>query len=132
MQFQWTASTLTLHGLHLFPIVLVDPQEMAKEARQGQLLIAILMATKTLRRSKSHTILRVLIDEFNEIFEMPTHLPPHQSINHHIMLKEGTNPIKIHPYHYAYYHRMRLKKGGGDDEVGNNQIKLSSHCQSCW
>jgi len=41
-----------------------------------------------------------LLLEFADIFEESRSLPPHQSHDHKIVLKEGTSPINVRPYRY--------------------------------
>ena len=38
-----------------------------------------------------------ILNQFSDIFEWPEKLPPRRIIEHHIHLKEGTNPINVRP-----------------------------------
>ncbi|KAL6332953.1 hypothetical protein AAG906_019964 [Vitis piasezkii] len=42
----------------------------------------------------------VLIDKFEDIYQEPKQLPPEREIDHHINLKEGTEPINVRPYKF--------------------------------
>lgn len=43
-----------------------------------------------------------LIKEFNDIFNEPTHLPPHRlGFDHRIPLKDGSTPFNLRPYRYS-------------------------------
>ncbi|KAI5430623.1 hypothetical protein KIW84_035002 [Lathyrus oleraceus] len=42
-----------------------------------------------------------VLQEFQEVFETPTELPPFRGIHdHQIVLKEGSNPVSLRPYRY--------------------------------
>lgn len=42
-------------------------------------------------------VLRPLIEEFSDLFKTPESLPPTRSNDHAIILKEGTEPIRVRP-----------------------------------
>ena len=44
-----------------------------------------------------------ILSEFEDVFQEPSKLPPLQEIDHYIPLKEGTQPINVRPYRYAYF-----------------------------
>jgi len=41
-----------------------------------------------------------LIEEFSELFQEPTELPPRRQCNHHIPLVPGAPPVVVRQYHY--------------------------------
>lgn len=41
---------------------------------------------------------------------MPTELPPIRDIEHHITLKEGTDPINVRPYRYAHFQKEKIEQ----------------------
>ena len=43
-----------------------------------------------------------LLEEYRDLFELPTRLPPIRDRDHAITLKEGTSPVFIRPYRYSY------------------------------
>ncbi|KAL0548958.1 hypothetical protein IC582_013436 [Cucumis melo] len=51
-----------------------------------------------------------ILDQFNDIFEWPEKLPPRRSIEHQIHLKEGTNPVNVRPYRYAYHQKEEMER----------------------
>ncbi|KAL0537842.1 hypothetical protein IC582_026831 [Cucumis melo] len=51
-----------------------------------------------------------ILDQFSDIFEWPEKLPPRRSIEHQIHLKEGTNPVNVRPYRYAYHQKEEMEK----------------------
>lgn len=43
----------------------------------------------------------LLLEEFQDVFEEPQHLPPFRGLHdHRIVLKEGSNPVFLRPYRY--------------------------------
>jgi tRNA A37 N6-isopentenylltransferase MiaA len=42
-----------------------------------------------------------LIQQFVELFEVPTELPPPRACDHSIPLIEGAAPVQVRPYRYA-------------------------------
>ncbi|KAL0560774.1 hypothetical protein IC582_001187 [Cucumis melo] len=51
-----------------------------------------------------------ILDQFKDIFEWPEKLPPRRSIEHQIHLKEGTNPVNVRPYRYAYHQKEEMER----------------------
>lgn len=60
-----------------------------------------------------HTVsqaISTLLHQFEDVFQMPEELPPRREIKHHIHLRTGTNPVNVHLYRYAYYHKEEMEK----------------------
>ncbi|KAA0040679.1 Ty3/gypsy retrotransposon protein [Cucumis melo var. makuwa] len=51
-----------------------------------------------------------ILNQFSNVFEWPEKLPPRRSIEHQIHLKEGTNPVNVRPYRYAYHQKEEMEK----------------------
>lgn len=51
-----------------------------------------------------------LLDQFAEVFEAPTGLPPRRSCDHHIPLIEGARPVNIRPYRYSPELKTEIEK----------------------
>ncbi|KAJ9538242.1 hypothetical protein OSB04_030975 [Centaurea solstitialis] len=49
-------------------------------------------------------------DEYDKVFNMPRVLPPKSEKEHGILLKEGTEPINVRPYHYPHYQKNEIEK----------------------
>lgn len=90
---------ITLCGLQYPSIQSACQDEITKEARQGQLLFAIAAIESSSPLKPLADDIRFLIGEFQDLFEAPTQLLLHRGIDHHITLKDGTNPINVRPYH---------------------------------
>ena len=44
----------------------------------------------------------VILKKFEDVFNWPERLPSQRTIEHHIHLKQGTDPVNVRPYHYAF------------------------------
>lgn len=55
-------------------------------------------------------ILQSCFEQFQEVFEKPTGLPPKRSCDHQIILKNDTQPISIRPYKYPFYQKIEIEK----------------------
>lgn len=51
-----------------------------------------------------------LLREYTELFQEPTQLHPTRDTDHCITLKEGTEPVNVRPYRYAYFLKAKIKK----------------------
>lgn len=51
-----------------------------------------------------------VLNSFVDIFQEPSSLPPVRSHDHRIPLKEGSNPINIHPYRYGSLQKDIIEK----------------------
>lgn len=51
-----------------------------------------------------------VVEHFKTVFQMPKGLPPLRSKQHHIVLKEGTNPISVRPYRYPQVQKEEIER----------------------
>ncbi|KAA0045216.1 Ty3/gypsy retrotransposon protein [Cucumis melo var. makuwa] len=51
-----------------------------------------------------------LLKQFARVFEWPATLPPQRSIEHHIYLKSGTDPVNVRPYRYAHHQKEEMER----------------------
>ena len=47
-----------------------------------------------------------VLAKFEDVFDRPEELPLQRTIEHHIYLKRGTDPVNVRPYSYAYRQEM--------------------------
>ncbi|RVW64852.1 Transposon Ty3-I Gag-Pol polyprotein [Vitis vinifera] len=113
MEFEWRSQNCVLQGLRTTPIQPVDFQCLSKEARQGHALFAI-YATEEGNSTPVQQELKELIEAFDDIFQAPSQLPPQRDIEHQITLKEGTDPINVRPYRYAYFQKDEIERQVSD------------------
>ncbi|GKD35378.1 retrotransposon-related protein [Tanacetum coccineum] len=57
-----------------------------------------------------HPNIEQLLAQFKNLFQVPTILPPHRSINHHIHLYPNTKPVNVRPYRYQHYQKGEMEK----------------------
>ncbi|KAL4017058.1 hypothetical protein IC575_024732 [Cucumis melo] len=55
-------------------------------------------------------LVQMMLKQFEDVFEWPEQLPPRRKIEHHIHLKEGTNPINVRPYRYGYQQKAEMER----------------------
>ena len=51
-----------------------------------------------------------LLTEYQQIFQVPTTLPPPQSHDHQINLEPGTKPVNVHPYRYPHIQKNEIER----------------------
>ena len=51
-----------------------------------------------------------LLDQFPEVFQEPTQLPPNRSLDHQIPLKPGAQAFKIKPYWYPHSQKTEIER----------------------
>jgi hypothetical protein len=51
-----------------------------------------------------------ILDEFDEVFNMPTGMPPNREHDHPIVLKPGATIPNIRPYRYPYYQKNEIER----------------------
>lgn len=55
-----------------------------------------------------------VLEEFQDIFQEPTTLPPQRSCDHRIVLEQGTNPVVVRPYRYPHLQKDEIEKQCSD------------------
>ncbi|GKE97260.1 hypothetical protein Tco_1582115 [Tanacetum coccineum] len=58
----------------------------------------------------THTAIEQLLTQFETLFQVPTTLPSHRNIDHHIHLYPNTKPVIVYPYHYSHYQKGEMEK----------------------
>ncbi|TYK11164.1 Transposon Ty3-G Gag-Pol polyprotein [Cucumis melo var. makuwa] len=72
--------------------------------------VAELKTSHKEEREETEEKLIPILNQFSDVFEWPEKLPPRRSIEHQIHLKEGTNPVNVRPYRYAYHQKEEMEK----------------------
>ena len=104
MEFQWENQTCRLQGVDDQPIQATSLKMVSKEVRQGGSLFAV--CVNTLQGTVAAQLpsdMQQILQEYEDIFKEPTQLPPSREVDHQINLKEGTEPVNVRPYRYAYF-----------------------------
>ncbi|XP_023638902.1 uncharacterized protein LOC111830637 [Capsella rubella] len=125
MEFQRAGTTHTLLGMQGQRLQQAKWAEVAKEARLGQSLFTIIIIDNTNTASTIPTQIRALLHEFDSVFQPPSSLPPTRDIEHHIVLKEGSDPVNVRPYRYAHFQKAEIEKQV-DEMLASGLIQPSS------
>jgi hypothetical protein len=56
------------------------------------------------------TDLKILLDKYSSVFQLPTGLPPVRDCDHQIPLIPGANPVQMRPYRYASALKSEIDK----------------------
>lgn len=110
MEFEWNDQPCKLRGLLSGTTTAIAAHTLEKEFRQGQPLFAVCLLTSSDSIAPVASELRDLIDDYDDIFTTPTTLPPPRDIEHRIPLKEGTDPVNVRPYRYAYFQKDEIER----------------------
>ena len=111
MVFQWENQTHKLQGTNTQIIQVASLKVVSKELRQGSSMFAIyLQSTSNEVQQAIHLDIQQLIKAFEDIFQEPNQLPLAREIDHRITLKEGTEPVNVRPYRYAYFQKAEIEK----------------------
>lgn len=51
-----------------------------------------------------------LLHKYKTLFGLPSHLPPHRTVDHRIHLLPNTKPINVRPYRYPHYQKEAMEK----------------------
>ena len=111
MEFKWEHQVRKLQGTHHQHIQTASLKELTKELRQGQSLFAVYMHNATsIVHEGMPPDMQGLLEEYTDIFEEPTKLPPAREVEHRIPLKKGVEPVNVRPYKYAYFQKDEIEK----------------------
>lgn len=111
MDFTWENKSCRLQGIGPQSIQTASLTEITKELRQGQFGFAICFHVNVEDSLNTTTLdMQDLLKEYNTLFQEPTKLPPRREIDYNITLKEGTEPVNVRPYRYAYFQKAEIEK----------------------
>jgi len=94
-------------------IHMINSSTMGKLIRKGQTLMAHLFMVSMDTTTEQETIeepIKVVLQQFEDVFAEPKGLPPVRSLDHSILLKLGSLPVSLRPYKYNYYKKEELEK----------------------
>ena len=67
----------------------------------------------------------MVLKKFEDVFTWLDQLPPERSIEHHIHLKQGTEPVNVRLYRYTFQQKAEMAKLV-DEMLASGIIRLSS------
>ena len=104
MKFHWNGHLQFLKGINSQLIQPYSTKKMEKELRHGGSIFAIcFQMQQEVLPNGIQPDMQQLLHQYSDIYQHPTELPPDREINHRILLKEGTDPVNVRPYRYAYF-----------------------------
>ncbi|KAL5565238.1 hypothetical protein UlMin_028402 [Ulmus minor] len=110
MDFRWDNQAQRLQGINQ-AIQATSLASVAKDMRQGHMMFAIyLQPAEQSTWAATNPNMQQTMTDYADVFKAPTTLPPLRDIDHHIPLKDGTQPINVRPYRYAYFQKAEIEK----------------------
>ena len=88
----------------------VDGKKFFNASVKRGLLLKIDGVDSTDVVSKLPAEVETLLQEFSQVFETPTELPPLRGHEHSITLKEGAQLVCQRPYRYPFYQKNEIEK----------------------
>lgn len=111
LKFNWAGEERVIHGLKHKSIAQAQNEEIRRETKMGQACFALsLHETSDVVPPLPPPAMSRLLQSFEQVFQVPTALPPNRDIEHRIVLKEGTDPINVRSYRYAHFQKEGIEK----------------------
>lgn len=118
MQFNWNGSKIISKGDPSLERSLVTLKSIMQEIRQ--LKGGVLIELNSIEQDTGECLeelpknvpgqLQEVVDMFGPVFNMPSGLPPLRSKQHHITLKNGSNPVSVRPYRYPQIQKEEIER----------------------
>jgi hypothetical protein len=84
-----------------------------KEGKEdSELIVAQVMLVLASEESQAPVPKEValVLNQFPDVFENPTTLPPYRTCDHKITLLPNSKPVNLRPYRYSYFQKIELEK----------------------
>ena len=88
----------------------MDCNQLFKGSVRKGLLFQITSADGVVLENTVPTEVELLLQEFGDVFETPTGLPPFRGHEHQITLMKGSQPVCQRPYRYPFYQKNEIEK----------------------
>jgi len=122
MQCNWAEKTLefthlgqqvVLQGIH--PQVQAIPEVSVDQVRKwvsGNDVWALAMVEdiSPAISTQHNEAIQTLLNQYQDVFQEPQHLPPSRFYDHHIPLIPGSTPVNSRPYKYSPHHKDEIEK----------------------
>ncbi|XP_026416563.1 uncharacterized protein LOC113312001 [Papaver somniferum] len=111
MSFDMDAKPITLNGVPTTFSQVLDEGEFQKIfLQEGRgLYICLLDSCATIEPQMS-TYVTSLLEQYSDLFEALTELPPRHDHDHRIPLLPGSAPTNVRPYRYPHFQRSEIEK----------------------
>ena len=123
MEFIWNEHKVVLRGMKQQGLQLVKRKKMQRILQKPeQIMTAQLCLIKVVQNPSSEPLslyaitaeiggdqvsssveLEQLLNDYDDVFQEPSGLPPERLHDHKIILKKGTKPINVRPYRYPVF-----------------------------
>ena len=111
MSFHYMDQQVLLQGLSPSSgTSFMDCNQLFKGLVRKGLLLQITPADGVVSEDTVPTKVELLLQEFGDVFETPTGLPPLKGHKHQITLMEGSQPVCQRPYRYPFYQKNEIEK----------------------
>ena len=115
MQFEWNGTNVKLQGERL-----LKPRALNEKALQKMVAsdaVASFFHLRVLEEDMNSveyqlqpTEVQEILNRFSKIFEEPRELPPCRTVDHHIHLLVGAEPVSVRPYKYPRFQKEEIEK----------------------
>lgn len=119
MQFQWNGTKVILKGDPGLGRSKVSLKSMMRiiQKEHGGILVELnrveLFQTETegeLSTKELPVEIGAVLTQYSGVFTMPRGLPPIRGQEHHIVTKEGSDPVSVRPYRYPQIQNAEIEK----------------------
>ncbi|KAL4567338.1 hypothetical protein LXL04_022921 [Taraxacum kok-saghyz] len=115
MQFTLNGITTILKGdpsLECSRVTLKNMIRTLRHTKEGYVvqLNQVAGVAEQVSEGGSPEFLRSLLQEYQDVFQMPEGLPPSRGREHAIRLREGVDPVSVRPYRYPQFQKEEISK----------------------
>lgn len=106
MEFEVGGQRIKLTGDRSLGRSLISLRAMSKEPSKNSCGLLIEMSNIVVEDKNVKevpTFLAQVLEEFRDVFQEPTGLPPECELQHQIILKEGASPVSVRPYRSPHF-----------------------------
>lgn len=83
---------------------------LLRKEREAMLVQIRPLVNETDRTIDTHPHIKALIQQYTDIFQTPTHLPPAREQDHRIELLPNATPVSVRPYRYPHFQKAEIEK----------------------
>jgi Retroviral aspartyl protease len=113
LQLQGTHVILQLQPLTASLHMCEQVSNINKEIHHGHsLFLAHVFCAEAPSSEKIHysSPVQNLLDQYQDIFQTPSSLPPSRSCDHKIVLDPNCKPFQLRPYRFSYFQKLEIEK----------------------
>jgi hypothetical protein len=89
----------------------LSPEQFVKWYKGNDIwALAVIQQDKAQPAEPTPPVISQVLDDFPDVFEAPTELPPHRDYDHSTPLLPGSVPVNSRPYHYSPFHKDEIER----------------------